>query len=214
MYDTGGSHSVCDNAPAYYDARERVNWLKGELARDERRAALARNGDDEAAAQLMLKPVATEDAYRWFGTFLGLFPPAAIFGRIFQAPFARGDYAWLGFLCLLALALCCSVGRSVGGRLGQKVDNPRARTAVMTLLAALPVAIAWGVITGGTGGLVFFGIGALVGPFFAIPVALAGFLAFMQLHRLLSRGGMIEERHLFPLTFGLPCVIAAAILGM
>lgn len=189
-----------------------MNWLKADLAREEHRRRLARNGDDEDAPLRMLRPTPTAEAYRWFGTFLGLFPPAAIFARMFFE--SMEHKLWLVGLCLLSLAVCCSVGRLVGGRLGQKLANPRERSLPMMLLTSLLFAIVWGIITGGTGGLIFFGLGAIVAPFFAVPVALAGFLAFTQLHRLLSRGGMIEERHLFPLTFGLPCVIAAAIMGM
>lgn len=214
MYDTSGGHSVCDGAPAYYDILGRLNWLKGELEREERRQRLARNGDEEGASLLMRNPVTAAEAYRWFGMFLGLFPPAAIFARIFGHILAAGNEPALLALCLAMLAVCCIFGRKAGEMLGRKLGNPRARSKSRLLLISLLFALVWGVMTGGLGGLVFFGIGAFVGAFLAVPVAIASFPLFMQLHRLLSRDGMIEERHMLPLAFGLPCVIAAAILGL
>ncbi len=70
------------------------------------------------------------------------------------------------------------------------------------------------IVTGAAGGLVCFGFGALFGPFFAVPVALAAFPVFATFHRLLSRGGMIEARSLWPLAYGVPGVIAATILSI
>lgn len=189
-----------------------MNWLKSEIAcEEERRRVLSRRGDEGAQAMAMSQPLTTPEAFAWFGTLLGLFPPAAIFTRAFTSS-GSGDARFNIFLFSLAMTvICCAVGRVMGRYLGGRFGNPRDRAWHLTLLSALALGVFWAVVTGAAGGVVVFGIGALVGPVFSVPVALVGFPAFMLLHRLLSRGGMIEERHLWPLAFGVPCVIAAAI---
>lgn len=170
----------------------------------------------------MLRPLSTEEAYRWFGTFLGLFPPFALFMRILGD--AVGDWASGGFpldgktllwglLFLSMNVLCCVVGRKFGGFLGRKAGDPRARGVAGTLLVALLYGLCWGVVTGAAGGAVGFLVGAVVGVFVAVPVALAAFPVFALLHRLLSHGGMIEEHHVWPLAFGVPLTVAAMIMS-
>lgn len=170
----------------------------------------------------MLNPLSTEEAYRWFGTFLGLFPPCALFSRIVGGAIAdsvlRGQppphavFFW-ALLFLLMNAVCCLVGRNLGGFLGRKFGDPRARALPAMLLVSGLMALFWGVLTGAAGGAVGFIIGAVVGVFVAVPVALAAFPVFALLHRLLSHGGMIEERHVWPLAFGVPLTAAAFIMS-
>lgn len=170
----------------------------------------------------MLHPLTTEEAYRWFGTFLGLFPPCALFSRFFGKPL--GDWAAAGFpprggallwvfLVVTMNAVCCLVGRKLGGFLGRKLGDPRARALPSMLLVSALMALFWGVLTGAAGGAAAFLVGAVVGVFVAVPVALAAFPVFALLHRLLSHGGMIEERHVWPLAFGVPLTAAAFIMS-
>ena len=81
MYDTNGSHSVCYASTTDADAARRLNWLKAEIARYESRRRPWRLSHEDRALAIR-NPLATEQAYAWFGTFLGLFPPFAIFARI------------------------------------------------------------------------------------------------------------------------------------
>ena len=159
----------------------------------------------------MRSPLTTEQAYRLFGTFLGLLPPFALFERILSGA-GHERYRWV-LLFTLMNAVCCLVGRWFGGYLGRWAGNPRARTLVGLGLVVFVMAVAWSVVTGGMGGLLFFGIGGLFGVFCAAPVALAAFPVFAILHRHLSRGGMIEARQVWPLAFGIPLTIAALILS-
>jgi hypothetical protein len=75
------------------------------------------------------------------------------------------------------------------------------------------MAVAWGVVTGAAGGAVGFVVGAVFGVMCALPVALAAFPVFALLHRALSRDGMIEERRLWPLAWGVPLIVTATILS-
>ena len=192
-----------------------MNWLKGELALrgEPLRRRLARREREAVEAMRLSQPLSNAEAFAWFGTFLGLFPPAAIFARALERGVkTESDFMVLLF-CLVMNAVCCHVGRAMGRHLGGKLGDPRDRAWGMTLLTAILFALVWGVVTGAAGGAPVIGIGAIFGVVCALPVALVGFPAFMLLHRLLSRGGMIEERHLWPLAFGVPCVIAATIMS-
>jgi hypothetical protein len=175
------------------------------------RRRLAR-AEEERRVLSMHRPLTTEEAYRWFGTFLGLLPPLAIFERFLAG--TRGDDAlWVVALCVGMNVVCCLVGRWFGGRLGRWAGNPRTRSRVNFALLIFVMAVAWSAVTGGLGGVLFFGIGAIFGVFFAAPVAFAAFPVFAILHRLISRGGMIEARHTWPLAFGIPLTIAAMIMS-
>jgi hypothetical protein len=202
-----------------------LNWLKGELARQEEvRNTAGRVAEEWRAlrANPLDSSVTTEEAYAWFGTFLGLFPPFALFAHIFgdaltretagRLPTADGFLFWV-LLFLVMNAICCLVGRKFGALLGRKLGDPRAWRWPVFVFSSLLMAVAWGVVTGAAGGAVVFLIGAVAGVFCAVPVALAAFPVFAVLHRALSRGGMIEERRLWPLAFGVPLTIAALILG-
>ena len=191
-----------------------MSWLKAELACDERgRRRLARRADEALQAMRMREPISNAEALAWFGTFLGLFPPAALFARALHKGVSTKSDLGVLVVCIMMNLVCCVVGRAMGRHLGGKLGNTREHAWLLTLLSALVFGLLWAVVTGAAGGVIVFGIGALFGPICAAPVALAGFPAFMLLHRLLSRGGMIEERQLWPLAFGVPCVIAALILS-
>jgi hypothetical protein len=214
MYDTSGTQSVCYATHPDYDIDARLKWLKGELALAEARRATPRRAREEARALSMANPRTPAQAYTLLGMLLGLLPPAAMFGRFLASTNAWTDKeTGLLAVCVAMNIICCAVGRRVGSWLGDRTGDPRARTWPELLLIAAFFGFVWGLITGGSGGVIVFGIGALAGMSCAIPVALAGFLLFAPLHRLLSHGGMIEARHLRPLALGVAGVIAALILS-
>jgi hypothetical protein len=209
MYDTGGSYSVCRPTTQDLHIAQRLSWLKAELDPDVQRRRLVFEKEERAALS-MQRPLTTEQAYRWFGTFLGLLPPLALFERAVMRGRGNEEF-WLVALCVGMNLICCLVGRWFGGHLGRWMYNPRPRGRVEFAFIVFLMVVSWSAVTGGLGGALFFGIGALFGPFFAAPVALAGFPVFAILHRLISRGGMIEARHAWPLAFGIPLTIAAMI---
>jgi hypothetical protein len=214
MYDTGGTRSVCDYTALDYDVNARVNWLKGELARaDETATKPARRGDDEAARVALAPALAPEEAYRWFGAFLGLFPPAAIFSNFLFSSGGGEKMLMPVLLCAGMNAVCCVVGGQMGSYCGRLVGDPRRHSQAGLVFLSILLAMLWAALTGGAGGAVCYGIGGIFGAMFALPVALAAFPVFAVLHRLLARGGMIEERSLWPLAFGVPVVAAALILS-
>jgi hypothetical protein len=211
MYDTSGSHSVCYAAPPDDSVAQRLSWLKAEIARDEAQRRLSFIERERMLS--MLEPRTTEEAYAWFGTFLGLLPPFAIFARILlHIGEGAGALGWT-FLFVAMNAVCCLAGRKFGAYLGRRMSDPREWSWPVLVFCSLLMGVAWAVVTGGAGGAVGFCVGAIVGIFCAMPVALVAFPVFAVLHRLLSHGGMIEERQLWPLALGIPFNIAVLILS-
>ncbi|MGH9903238.1 MAG: hypothetical protein ACRD68_15635 [Pyrinomonadaceae bacterium] len=191
-----------------------MSWLTAFDAHERWRRRLFRNAREEAEMLLIGRPVPTQEAYMMLGRLLGTLPPAAIFYRIFGEAMLDAD-SWFIFLplCVLMNLACRLVGRWMGRVLGVWMDDIERRTWGGTIFLAALVGLLWGVLTGGAGGLVFFGFGAIFGVFCAVPVGVLAFAAFASLHRLLARGGMIEEAHLRPLAWGVAAVIAALILS-
>jgi len=219
MYDTSGTHSVCHATIPDNDISLRIAWLKGEVVRAEDRAGLLRAEAEWERAASMRSPVTTEEAYAWFGTFLGLFPPFAMFaswvGANMNGPgnFGNGAIFWL--LLLTAMnAVCCFVGRKFGRVLGRSLGDPRAHGWLRHVVVSLLLGVAWAGVTGGAGGALGFGIGAIFGVVCAMPVAVTTFPVFAVLHRIQSHGGMIEERDLWPIAFGIPLAAAALIMSL
>jgi len=162
----------------------------------------------------MSRPVSAEKAYGVLGLTLGTFPPAAIFTKIFwNARFDEGTLVILALLFAVNL-VCALAGYGMGRVLGKAVFELERKSWSMMFLVVPFLAVAWGITTGALGGLVFFGFGALFGPFFAVPVSLVAFTVFAVLHRLIETGGMIERKHLLPLAFGISLTISAFILGL
>lgn len=214
MYDTNGTRSVCQPTVIDYDIDARTHWLKAELARKEQERQLARHERDEEQAMRLLDPVPAREAFARFGLFLGLLPPAAIFGRVLLE--SHDEKAFLTFVAFAVAmnAVCCLVGRAMARSLARGAEKIERRAWWQMLFLPALLGVLWGIVTGSAGGAVVFGIGAFVGAACAVPVGALAFAVFMLLHRLLARGGMIEERQLWPLAFGIPSVIAAAILGI
>lgn len=159
-------------------------------------------------------PVPVERAFAQFGLLLGTLPPAAIFFRLLLSfSFLHSDEAYIGLLFIPMLIVCALLGKRLGARLGGSIGGFERGHWVRFLLFTLAAALGWATVTGAAGGFLFFGIGAIFGAFCALVVAPPAFLVFASLHRLLARGGMIDARHLRPLAWGVPAIIAALILS-
>lgn len=214
MYDTSGSHSVC--APPQVldaDTAARLRWLEAALASDNGSRAARRRAREEEQSLAFQSPITTREAFAWFGTFLGLFPPAAIFCRLLWRVSGEDSFAGLLALAVLMNVICCAVGRAMAIQLSGSVDRlERSSWVLMAVVPAL-LGFVWALVTGAAGGLLFFGVGALFGAVCAVPAGMLGFGLFAPLHRLLARGGMIEERHLWPLAYGVNGLIVALILS-
>ncbi|HEV7905805.1 MAG TPA: hypothetical protein VGO96_18340, partial [Pyrinomonadaceae bacterium] len=121
----------------------------------------------------------------------------------------------LGYFIFFSLMnfTCALVGFGMGRLTGRNVAQVERRGWHRMFVHALGKGIAWGVTTGAAGGLLAFGVGAIVGAAIATPVGIVAFASFTLLHRLTARGGMIDARHFWPLACGVVLTIAALILS-
>jgi hypothetical protein len=166
--------------------------------------------------RLMRRPVAFDRAYGRFGLLLGSLPPAAIFYRMFGYGFGAGAWDEPGVvaICCAMNVVCALAGWRMGRVAGRLVVLRGFRSLVDTLAVSIMAGLLWAVVTGAAGGAIFFGVGLYFGAACALAVALPAFPVFALLHRALSRGGMIDARHLRPLAWGVAATAAAVILGL
>jgi hypothetical protein len=161
-------------------------------------------------------PVSSNEAWCYFGWLLGVIAPAAIFLKLFSYGFTldhRPSAFGFAALFLAMNAVCAVAGRSMANQLSQAAaDFERGSWSIM--LAFLPLmGLVWGAVTGFTGGLLFFGIGALGGILFAMPIGIIAFTLFAIFHRCMAENGFIERKHFLPISYGICVTIAAFICG-
>jgi hypothetical protein len=213
-------------------ANTSLNRLYEHIARQQREEESARAAILLSEMEAMRHPWSITESYRLMGFLLGALPPAAIFWKlfgyaVFTESFIQGNPISITIFVLMNLA-CAAAGYKVAGIFGRSFGEPQFVASILSypvhppgpsswpgFLFWLPIlATIWGLATGAAGGIFGFGFGALVGPLFAIPVAIVGFTVFGVLHRLLARGGMIEARLLLPIAFGVTFTITALIVGV
>ncbi len=221
MYDLKSTQVVCDARPDEQDTYIKIEWLKSQLACEDEPSRLKRAARIEAEKSLMLNPVSTPQAFAFFGTLLGLLPPAAIFYRLFGYGIFKGalgapttsEGRWLMLLCLGMNIVCCLVGRMTGRKIGGAVEWSEKLSWGWMLVVPAMLGILWGIITGGLGGLLFFIIGAVGGVFFGASIGALAFALFTPFHRMFTWDGMIDSRHLGALLFGVIGAIVSLIVS-
>jgi hypothetical protein len=194
------------------DPCARLNWLTHWNAEAERRLHLFRNAREEQELLSMRRPLTTEQTYARFGLLLGALVPAAIFLRALLALETHERTIFFMLFSIMNL-ICALVGWRMGRLTGRNVAQIERRGWNRMFFHALGKGMAWGAATGAAGGLIVFGLGALVGAAIATPIGIAAFAVFTLLHRLMARGGMIDARHFWPLASGVVLTISALILS-
>lgn len=202
--------------PTEKNISPRLQWLLTANQRDYERQQLCRTACEEQAAALLRRPLDYPQAFARFGLLLGTFPPAALFGRAWYQLAANGDNNSPLLWCLVGAMnlLCAWVGYLMGRHAGVFAAKLRDTHWLKALPAYALIGFYWAAVTGAAGGALFFGFGALFGPFFALPVGLLAFMLFAPLYRLLENGGMMESRQFWPLASGIAMTLAALILGI
>ncbi len=195
--------------------RERLDSLleiNAEIAREKLTFISER---EKLEAALMKNPIAIEKTFAYLGLLLGAFPPAALFTRFFiDSRIFQSDDVWILSIAAIVTLISTVVGYFSGKFIGNIVFELE-KMSWSKMLTALPfVGIFWGIMAGGAGGIIIFGIGAFFG---AVVGGLVGGTAlpfFSIFHRLLKRGDKIESKHLLPLAFGIAFIISAFFLGL
>jgi hypothetical protein len=186
----------------------RLNWLLFENRVATEHSRQFRCPAHEMDMAMMKRPLTAQTVYQWLGLMLGMAPPAMIFAKLFQYGlrgywFGSNEGPGMFFLLLMMNGVCALMGFVMGRALsGSALSVGRKSRSKMFIFLAL-LGLAWGAATGGSGGLFFFGFGALFGALFAIPIGIAAFVVFGALHRWLERGGMMEARQFWPIAVGI-----------
>lgn len=210
MQETRTPSSLQRPVAAGSDESTRLGWLLAENKREAERRRVFLTTEEEEELLLMRRPISVRKAFGLFGLLLGTLPPIAIFLKVLPGALASE----LFILLLMMNTICCLVGRWMGSLMGDWLAAKGASGWTWKFLTSVVAGIAWGVVTGGAGGLPAFGVGAIFGAVYAMLVAMAAFPLFTLFHGLFARGGMIDARHFWPLACGVVMVITAAILGM
>lgn len=162
---------------------------------------------------LMRHPLTARRAFALYGMLTGALPPAAIFYKSFSWSNVTSENELL-LICALMNVACAAIGYWFGGALGQSLTDLKRKGWHRALLGALWLGALWGWCTGSLSGLVFFGIGAIFGAFYGLLGGALAFALFTPLHRLLSRGDMIDARHFWPVACGITAALAALIVNL
>jgi len=195
--------------------QKRLDALLAANAETAREKSLFRTERERIEAALMNNPLSIEKTFALFGLLLGIFPPMAIFIRFFaEKGIFRGEDFWIvGVLAVINL-ITATVGYFSGKFIGKTLGELE-KLSWSYMIAVSPfIGILWGIIAGGAGGIIIFGIGALFGAVLGAAVGALALPAFAVFHRWLKKGDQIDSRHFLPVAFGITFIISAFILGL
>jgi hypothetical protein len=196
-----------------------LKWLLAANALQSENSAINRARFAKEQALMMKSPVNARSAFGFYGLFLGVFPPAAIFSRVltpfgpYPSPFTSSPNFFL-IIAVAMIVVSAVVGRRMGSYVGSSIVDVESLSWWRAIPTALMIGILWGIATGGASGALFFGIGSVFGAVCAAMVGAVAFPVFIVLHKLLAQGGMIEKGVLLPVSIGVSAFIAALILGL
>ena len=176
-----------------------------------------RNEEERFEASILRNPLTTKQVFAQFGLMLGLFPPAAIFGKFAYENILKNpsnDDNWIILLMIFVNIVCTVTGYFSGKLIGNMVSQVEKLNWGKMLLILPFIGILWGIMTGGAGGLFIFVIGAFFGAMIASMVGGLALPVFTIFHRLLKKGDFIERDLFLPIALGVTLIISALILGL
>lgn len=192
-------------------AEKRLEPLLAENSRIARENRLYPTRRDFLEAQLLKKPLGVEQAFGYFGLILGIFPPAAIFYKIFK----HGTDEPFFLIFLLLMNALCAIAGYFSGKLVSRISFETEFKPWNRMLSLLPlIGVLWGIVAGAAGGVLFFVVGAFFGAIAAAMVGAVALPVFAIFHRLLKRGEFIERNQFLPVACGIALAISAFILGL
>ena len=170
---------------------------------------------EKLEASMMTNPLSVEKTFAHFGLLLGAFPPSALFTRFFiDSRIFQSEDVWILGVSAIVTLISTVVGYFSGKFIGNIVIETE-KLSWSKMLMTLPfVGMFWGIIAGGAGGIIIFGIGALFGAVLGAAVGALALPAFAVFHRWLKKGDQIDSRHFLPIAFGITFIISAFILGL
>jgi hypothetical protein len=194
---------------------ERLDSLLKINAETAREKSIFISEREKLEASLMKNPLSVEKTFAYFGLLLGAFPPTALFTRFFiDSRIFQSEDVWIVGIAAIVTLISTVVGYFSGKFIGN-IAIETEKLSWSKMLTILPfVGILWGIMAGGAGGIIVFGVGAFFGAMIGSLVGSVALPFFSIFHRLLKRGDQIENRHFLPLSIGTTAIIVAFILGL
>ncbi len=194
---------------------KRLNNLIAINTETERQKVLFKSEREQYEAEMMKNPFTLEKTFSYFGLMLGTFPPMAFFVKfIVDAGSFQRDEFWMVGVFFIVNLISAVVGFFSGKYIGKTVKELEKLSWTKMILTAPFIGLVWGIIAGGAGGIIIFLVGALFGAMLGGLVGAAALPTFVALHRLLKKGDLIEQKHFFPIAFGITFTICSFILGL
>jgi len=195
--------------------RQRLDLLLQANAEITREKSTFFSEREKLEALMMKNPLSIDKTFAYLGLLLGTFPPAALFTRLFiDARIFRGEDVWILGIVAIVILISALTGYFSGKFIGNVVFELE-KLSWSKMLTTLPfVGILWGIMAGGAGGIIIFGVGAFFGALIGSLVGAAALPFFSIFHRLLKRGDKMENKHFLPLAFGIAFIISAFFLGL
>jgi MFS family permease len=163
----------------------------------------------------MKNPLSIEQAYSYFGIFLGAFPPAALFTRfLIDSKGLRTDDFWIVGVLAIVTLITTVVGYFSGKLIARMVRKIEEFSWIKMILLLPFIGILWGIMAGGAGGAVIFLVGAIFGGALGAMVGAFALPTFTVFHRLLKKDDQIDRKHFLPLALGISLVVSAFMLGV
>lgn len=195
--------------------QERLDLLISANREYAHREEIFSSDKEKLEADLMKNPLTNEQAFAYFGFLLGLFPPAAIFAKIFieSDGLQNSEDFWIIFLLMLVNTTSAIVGFYSGKIIGKLVLALENQTWHKMILTLPFLGFLWGIISGGIGGVFLFIVGAVFGGMIGGAVGAVALPVFTVFHRILKCGDKIESKLFIPLALGITLIISTLILG-
>ncbi len=194
---------------------KRLDWLLNANAATVREKFLFRTEREKTEAALIRNPISVEEAFGYFGLLLGTFPPLAMFLRfISDKGIFRDEDLWIAGVFAIINLISATVGYFTGKFVGKTIGKLEHFSWTYMLLALPFIGMLWGILAGGAGGIIVFGIGAIPGAILGAMVGTVALPVFTIFHRWLKKGDQIDRRHFLPLAFGITFTVCAFIFGL
>jgi len=190
----------------------RLNLLVAANAEIIRRKQLFPTRHIELEVNSMSNPLDFRRVYSYLGLMLGLFPPASFFLLFLVPKGGPRDNGWIIWLLLWVNLVTTVAGYFSGKVVGAILSNLGKRSFRFFAFLAPLIGFLWGGVTGATGGVFIFVIGAFFGAVIGGIVGAVALPAFLLIHHLVKRGDMIELKHFLPIASGVTFSICAYIL--
>lgn len=162
----------------------------------------------------MSNPISTRKALSYLGLMLGTFGPLSILIKFIEDSGGRSGGYFFVALFLVATIVTATMGFITGSHVGGFIDSIKTYRWQSYLAVSALAGSVWGIFSGSVGGVFLLFIGAIAGGAIGGLTAGIALPIYAAAHRLLSSNGHIEQKHFFPVAFGIVFTFCAFVLGI